>query len=382
MPTPIDVKRPTPAGPGLALSGGGLRAMLFHLGVVERLYLSRQLDTFRELTSVSGGSILAGLLALRWPELKASQNREVDFEALIARPTLEIARLDLRNRAFAKAVFGRTPIASIAELLDEHLFKDAKLRHLPDLAELRVTFNSCNLANGRRFVFNRQYAGDRVAGYTVDCADIPIAVAVAASAAFPVGFAPYRVSFRGPFYNWIHDDELFHQISSDDKRDVDLGDGGIFENLGLHALTETSQTAFISNAGSVLDRQVHPPGNAVELAIRALSIMMSRHARDLLDPAYEDPDHYTIVEISHEVPGGFARAEVDTLGALRTELDAFSDEECTALRWHGASVAQMKVAPDGPPPPLLPKKPELDWAKLARGKSTRLVPGFFEFWKA
>jgi NTE family protein len=51
---------------GLALSGGGFRASLFHLGSMWRLNefgLLRQLDI---ITSVSGGSIISGLMALHW----------------------------------------------------------------------------------------------------------------------------------------------------------------------------------------------------------------------------------------------------------------------------------------------------------------------------
>src|ERR1700680_1691406 len=54
---------------GLALSGGGFRATLFHLGALWRLNelgWLRQLDI---ITSVSGGSIVNGVLALRWSEL-------------------------------------------------------------------------------------------------------------------------------------------------------------------------------------------------------------------------------------------------------------------------------------------------------------------------
>ena len=53
-------------GIGLCLSGGGFRAMLFHLGAFIRLNelgLLRKLD---RIASVSGGSIAAGGLAVAW----------------------------------------------------------------------------------------------------------------------------------------------------------------------------------------------------------------------------------------------------------------------------------------------------------------------------
>ena len=52
-------------GQGLALAGGGYRASLFHLGVTRRLHELGALQQTTRLSSVSGGSILAGFLAHR-----------------------------------------------------------------------------------------------------------------------------------------------------------------------------------------------------------------------------------------------------------------------------------------------------------------------------
>src|SRR5688572_7184095 len=61
--------KPTRQGIALALSGGGYRAALFHLGAARRLNelgILHQIDT---ISSVSGGSIFAAHLATRigWP---------------------------------------------------------------------------------------------------------------------------------------------------------------------------------------------------------------------------------------------------------------------------------------------------------------------------
>ena len=53
-------------GVGVALSGGGFRATLFHLGALWRLNELGWLPRFSEVTSVSGGSIAAAYLALNW----------------------------------------------------------------------------------------------------------------------------------------------------------------------------------------------------------------------------------------------------------------------------------------------------------------------------
>jgi hypothetical protein len=61
--TPSQVTR----GISLALSGGGFRASLFHLGVIRFLKAAGLLSSVRRIYSVSGGSILAAHLVQRWP---------------------------------------------------------------------------------------------------------------------------------------------------------------------------------------------------------------------------------------------------------------------------------------------------------------------------
>jgi predicted patatin/cPLA2 family phospholipase len=51
---------------GLALSGGGFRATLFHLGVIKFLFDEKQLETVGLVSAVSGGSVLAAHLILNW----------------------------------------------------------------------------------------------------------------------------------------------------------------------------------------------------------------------------------------------------------------------------------------------------------------------------
>ena len=56
---------------GLALSGGGFRATVFHLGVLARLAREKRLEEVTFLSTVSGGSLCVGLVyalnQFRWP---------------------------------------------------------------------------------------------------------------------------------------------------------------------------------------------------------------------------------------------------------------------------------------------------------------------------
>src|SRR5713226_3113267 len=64
---PQDVDPTT--GIGLCLSGGGYRAMLFHLGALWRLNEFGMLSKLDRISSVSGGSITAGVLGMNWSQL-------------------------------------------------------------------------------------------------------------------------------------------------------------------------------------------------------------------------------------------------------------------------------------------------------------------------
>src|SRR5579864_1048345 len=80
-------------GIALCLSGGGYRAMLFHVGALWRLNEAGQLPRLDRISSVSGGSITAGVLAQNWarldfdPATKAARQ----FQTLLVDPVRRLA---------------------------------------------------------------------------------------------------------------------------------------------------------------------------------------------------------------------------------------------------------------------------------------------------
>src|SRR5438270_176327 len=87
---------------GLALSGGGFRASLYHLGLVRFLRDAGLLPRVTHITAVSGGSILAAHLVLNWGRYNGSPS---EFNAAAAE-LLAFVRLDVRNR-----ILRRFPLA-------------------------------------------------------------------------------------------------------------------------------------------------------------------------------------------------------------------------------------------------------------------------------
>src|SRR5512139_3799075 len=75
------------AGTALCLSGGGYRAMLFHVGALWRLYEARLLKDIKRISSVSGGSITAGVLGLNWGQLSFDPDKLwTDFVPFVVSP--------------------------------------------------------------------------------------------------------------------------------------------------------------------------------------------------------------------------------------------------------------------------------------------------------
>src|SRR5712692_4245836 len=82
-------------GVGLALSGGGFRATLFHIGTLWRLNELGWLGRLARISSVSGGSITAGMLALKWDELKRTNWSQDAFVKEVVEPLKSFCRRNI-----------------------------------------------------------------------------------------------------------------------------------------------------------------------------------------------------------------------------------------------------------------------------------------------
>lgn len=142
-------QRPEP-GMALRLSGGGYRAMLFHLGTIWRLHKAGLLGKLKRISSVSGGSITAGVLATRW-------GRPISE---IAEPILSMAGRTIDWRAILSGILlpGVTVNDRIVAAYRKHLFGNATLRDLPD--EPRFVINATNVQSGVLWRFSKPYMWD------------------------------------------------------------------------------------------------------------------------------------------------------------------------------------------------------------------------------
>ena len=141
---PSDDGVPEP-GIALCLSGGGYRAMLFHLGALKRLNDAGYLPKLDRISSVSGGSITAGVLGLTWSKLGFDQTGVGEhFEREVVEPVMRFATKTIDLWAILRGVLGPgTAGDQVAHSYRRHLFGRSTLQDLPDRP--RFVINASNL---------------------------------------------------------------------------------------------------------------------------------------------------------------------------------------------------------------------------------------------
>jgi NTE family protein len=242
-------------GIGIALSGGGFRAMLFHAGALARMNELGLLSKAQRISSVSGGSIMSGHLALSWGKLgQADANASfANFKSVIVEPVLAFSRQKID---IVDALTGLLPWTSasdeVAKSYDKFLFGGKTLQDIPDSP--RFIFCATNLQTGVLWRFAKPYAGDYVVG-RLDRPAIPVSHAVAASSAFPPVLSPFLLELpKGSFADWPDGPGLpANEIDAFRSR-VILCDGGVYDNHGVEPIIKRYLTNFVSDGGAPFAR--------------------------------------------------------------------------------------------------------------------------------
>jgi len=147
-------------GIGLCLSGGGFRAMLFHLGAFIRLNEVGLLAKLDRVASVSGGSIAAGALAVAWNSLTFDGSGvATNLLKEVGAPLLILARKRIDATAIALGLIPFVHASRVASrAYDRFLFHGKTLQDLP--ASPRFSFTATSLQSGVLWRFSRDYAAD------------------------------------------------------------------------------------------------------------------------------------------------------------------------------------------------------------------------------
>ena len=249
---PEDEKRriPDPVW-SIGLSGGGYRAMLFHTGALWRLHETGLLARIAIFSSVSGGSIANGWLALTWGALMAPGAR---FRDVFVPGIRDMASTTVDVWSVLAGIWTGTIPQRVAAAYDRVLFKGTRLAQLP--AAPLFVYDSSNLQTGALWRFTREYMGDYKIGY-VDKPDLPLSVAVGASSAFPPILSPVVLKWPGTFRPAEPPPALCDPRY---RSRVTLSDGGVYDNLGLEPIIKRARTVLVSDGGSPFRTQPRPCG--------------------------------------------------------------------------------------------------------------------------
>ena len=145
----------------LALSGGGVRASVFHCGVLQRLVLDGQLESTAFVSSVSGGSLVTGLILCqnghRWP----NSDEFLDSVLPRIRECLTTATLQY-SYAWRSIVFPWRLVRGRAHVLAKQLERQWGIRGtLQDVARApRWIVNAACYETGRNWRFSQPRMGD------------------------------------------------------------------------------------------------------------------------------------------------------------------------------------------------------------------------------
>jgi NTE family protein len=150
------------AGIALCLSGGGYRAMMFHAGCLWRLNDAGLLGKLNRVSSVSGGSIIAGVLGMNWNGLNAQPAvPSASFQNLVINPIRKLAGVTIDEGAILGGIFLPGSISDhVADHYDNLLFGGKTLQDLPDDSTTgnpvpRFVINATNVQSGVLMRFSR-----------------------------------------------------------------------------------------------------------------------------------------------------------------------------------------------------------------------------------
>lgn len=271
--SPHDDPRNAQDGIALCVSGGGYRAMLFHVGAFWRLNELGYLPKLARISSVSGGSITAGLLGLKWSNLAFDASDVAqNFEGEVVQPIRALADSTIDESSVIGGLLTPDSIAEkVADAYRRHLFGNATLQDLPPDPP-RFVINATNVQSGVLFRFSRPFLADYRVGLMRN-PNVELALAVAASSAFPPVLSPLTLEF--PVSAWEppsgHTSEDLHREPF--LTDVVLTDGGVYDNLGLETAWKRYRTILVSNGGGKMQPEAEPKRDWVRHALRINDII-------------------------------------------------------------------------------------------------------------
>lgn len=339
---------------------------MFHLGVLARLARQDLLSQVKIVSSVSGGSLAAGLVfasaGYRWPTSSQYIHDVVpQIHDLLTRTNLQ------RSFVIGSLMFPWRIASGRAAVLGDQIHRQWGIAG--DLADLPISpcwiINATCYETGKNWRFGRDQMGDYQTKYIAN-PNFRLSHALAASAAVPGLIGPLVVKSKR--YPWTEfRDGKWHPITPKYKR-LHLWDGGVYDNLGVESLFKPGQglqddTDFliVCDASRPLSSETrgtrHRRGYlkaSMRLVDVATDQVRSLRARMLIDFFKQNPGSgaYLRLGLKSKRPSasdvGEAQScltdqEVNQAAKMETTLRRLTHQEFSVLFRHGYEVADLTL---------------------------------------
>ncbi len=244
-----------PQNIGLALSGGGYRAAVFHLGVLTYLKRVKLLSSVKMISTVSGGTFTGAKYTLSLVEGKSFSEFYQEYCNFFQQNELvELALQELGKKESHISSQRIDLITAAANVYAQKFLKkpDGNPYRLRDIfaAQIPLTevvFNATEFRHGIAFRFqcssnsNSRIGNQKISIPKHEAGDIRLADIVAASSCFPGGFEP--LAFPDDF-NWSNE-QILQSVKDivyrNGQKAIALMDGGIYDNQGIESLWLANQ---------------------------------------------------------------------------------------------------------------------------------------------
>lgn len=229
---------------GLALSGGGSRAIAFHLGCLRALNDLGVLDKINVLSTISGGSVIGAYYA--YTPGKSFDEFESDIRTILKHGLQLSIAIELAKPQNFIPCLADFLIIQIQEIAGYFNSRIPKLQRYPSRTDMfqcvlerrmfpkqsvnsprrnniNIVIGACELRTGSSFRFGNDKSGSWRQGEIINN-NFDVAFAVAASAAYPIFLPAFDRTWE------------FRKNGQVMKHRVLLTDGGVYDNLGIQVL--------------------------------------------------------------------------------------------------------------------------------------------------
>jgi NTE family protein len=336
---------------GLALSGGGVRAATFHLGVLKRLADENLLEKIQMISTVSGGSLVTALIYHandnKWPNSVEFNTKCFPFvkKCLTERNLQLYAFILMFLVPFKLLRGGRASIISLSLRMCWGL--KSKLNDIS--SHPRWNINATTIESGKSWRYiPKKRMGDYVLNY-VESPDIKLADALCSSAAVPMLIGPFIL--RTKKYKWFKYDSNQNTVDVLPQfKKLHIWDGGAYDNLGIEPLLKYQNGLkyrdefnflIISDAAQAIETRKRNFIRPIRLIDVTMDQVRSLRARALWDHFQNKKNSGVYFKIGESVDSIKKTFKINSTNSL--VKNSLSNDCINDLKSYPTTLNQMKV---------------------------------------